>query len=70
MHRTVCRENIRTGEPLDWHDVLTEDALPEKSESSAAETLLNHETVQDVAVDRTCSTRSRRAPDRRSLLTS
>ena len=58
---------VKTG---DWHDVHTEDALLEKSVSSVAETVLKHETVHEVAVDRTCSTRSKRAPDRRNLLTS
>ena len=48
----------------DWDDVHTEDALLEKS------TVLKHETVHKVVVDKTCSTRSKRAPDRRNLLTS
>ena len=42
----------------------------EKSVSSVAETVLKHETVHEVADDSTCSTRSRRVPDRRTLLTS
>ena len=40
-------------------------ATEEKSVSSVAETLLKHEIVHEVADDRTCSTRSRRVPDRR-----
>ena len=51
--------------------VVTEKAMvikatEEQSVSSVAETVLKHE----VAIDRTCSTRSRRVPDRRTLLTS
>ena len=63
MHsfRTVCRENIR---------VAGRHSHMEKPVSSVAETVLEHETVHEVAVDRTCSTRSKRAPDRRNLLTS
>ena len=44
--------------------------MKEKSVSSVAETVLKHETVHEVAVDRTCSRSSERAPDRRNLLTS
>ena len=45
-------------------------ATKEKSVSSVAETVLEHETVHEVAIDGTCSTRSRRDPDRRNILTS
>ena len=45
-------------------------ATEEKSVSSVAETVLKHETVHEVADDRTYSTRSKRDPDRRTLLTS
>ena len=40
----------------------------EKSVSNVAETVLKHETVLEVADDSTC--RSRRVPNRRTLLTS
>ena len=42
----------------------------EKSVSSVSETVLKHETVHEVTDDSTCSTGSRRVPDRRNLLTS
>ena len=45
-------------------------ATEEKSVSSVAETVLKHETVHEVAIDSTCSTRCRRVPDRRTRLTS
>ena len=45
-------------------------ATEEKSVSSVAETVLKHETVHEVADDSTCSTMSRRVPDRRTLLPS
>ena len=45
-------------------------ATEEKSVSSVAEIVLKHETVREVTDDSTCSTRSRRVPDRRTLLTS
>ena len=45
-------------------------ATEEKSVSSESETVLKHETVRVVTDDSTCSTRSRRVTDRRTLLTS
>ena len=42
----------------------------EKSLSSVDETVLKHETVQEVTVGRTRSTRGRRVPDCRNLLAS
>ena len=46
------------------------EATEEKSVSSVAETVLKRETVHEVADDSTCSTRSSRVPDGRTLPTS